>query len=113
VRLPVAVNVSQFAVDPGNTCGDGGSASTKDFRIETSQDGTTFAVAASGSFGAVDRHRLNPVTPAAGTGDGVRVVRFTMINPQLPGSPLDLCPGPFSGCQFLDMSEMEVYGLPS
>jgi hypothetical protein len=36
-----------------------------------------------------------------------------MINPQLPGNPADLCPGPFSGCQFLDMSELEVYGLAS
>ena len=113
VKLPAAVNVSQFAVDPGNTCGDGGSASTKDFRIETSKDGTTFTVAASGSFGVADRHRLNAVTPAAGTGDGVTLVRFTMINPQLPGSPTQLCPGPFSGCLFLDMSELEVYGLPS
>ena len=111
VELPVAVNISQFAIDPGNTCGDGGSASTKDFRVETSQDGTTFVVAASGSFGAADRHRLNPVTPGAGTGNGVKFVRFTMINPQLPVP--NPCPGPFSGCQFLDMSELEVYGLAS
>jgi hypothetical protein len=110
VKLPVAVNISQFAIDPGNTCGDGGSASTKDFTVETSQDGTTFVVAASGAFGVADRHRLNPVTPNAGTGASVNFVRFTMINPQLPGTPADLCPGPFSGCLFLDMSELEVYG---
>jgi extracellular elastinolytic metalloproteinase len=115
VRLPLAVNIARFAVDPGNTCGDGDSASTRRFRIETSRDGTTFAVSASGRFGAADRHRLNPVTPAAGTGDNVKLVRFTMIDPQLldRGKPLELCPGPFSGCQFMDMSELEVYGLAS
>jgi hypothetical protein len=31
-----------------------------------------------------------------------------MINPQLNGAA---CPGPASGCLFLDMSELEVYGL--
>jgi len=43
----------------------------------------------------------------------VNFVRFTMLSPQLPGDPATLCPGPFSGCQFLDMSEIEVYGAPS
>jgi len=43
----------------------------------------------------------------------VNFVRFTMVNNQLPGDPATLCPGPFSGCLFLDMSELEVYGAPS
>jgi hypothetical protein len=113
VKLPRAVNIAQFAIDPGNTCGDGGSASTKDFKVEVSTDGTNFTLAAQGTFTPVDRHRLNIVNPGAGTGANVNYVRFTMVNPQLPGDPAVLCPGPFSGCQFLDMSELEVYGAPS
>jgi extracellular elastinolytic metalloproteinase len=108
VKLPQAVNISEFAIDPGETCGDDATAATKDFRVETSTDGTTFVVAATGTFGAADNHRLNPVAPNAGTGTGVTFVRFTMINPQLNGAT---CPGPASGCLFLDMSELEVYGL--
>jgi extracellular elastinolytic metalloproteinase len=110
VKLPQAVNITEFAIDPGETCGDDPTAATKDFRVETSTDGTTFVVAASGTFGAADNHRLNPVAPNAGTGTGVNFVRFTMINPQLNGAA---CPGPASGCLFLDMSELEVYGLAS
>jgi hypothetical protein len=113
VKLPRAVDIVQLAIDPGNTCGDGGSASTKGWRVETSTDGTTFVPAASGTFTPADRHRLNPVSPASGTGAGVNFVRFTMLSPQVPGDPAVLCPGPFSGCQFLDMSELEVYGAPS
>jgi extracellular elastinolytic metalloproteinase len=57
------VNITEFAIDPGETCGDDPTAATKDFRVETSTDGTTFVVAASGTFGAADNHRLNPVAP--------------------------------------------------
>jgi hypothetical protein len=39
--------------------------------------------------------------------------RFTMLGTQVPGDPAALCPGPFSGCLFLDMSEIEVYGTPA
>jgi extracellular elastinolytic metalloproteinase len=112
VKLPRAVNIAQVAIDPGNTCGDGGSASTKDWKVETSVDGTTFTLAASGTFGPLDRHHLNLVTLTAGSA-GVNFVRFTMVNPQIPGDPATLCPGPFSGCLFMDMSELEVYGAPA
>ena len=112
VKLPHAVDIAAVAIDPGNTCGDGGSASTKDWKVETSVDGTTFTLAASGTFGVADRHRLNTVPLTAGAA-AVNFVRFTMVNNQLPGDPATLCPGPFSGCLFLDMSELEVYGAPS
>ena len=112
MKLPHAVDIAAVAIDPGNTCGDGGSASTKDWKVETSVDGTTFTLAASGTFGVADRHRLNTVPLTAGAA-AVNFVRFTMVNNQLPGDPATLCPGPFSGCLFLDMSELEVYGAPS
>ena len=41
VELPEAVDIDHFGVDPSATCGDGGSASTGDYKIETSPDGTT------------------------------------------------------------------------
>jgi extracellular elastinolytic metalloproteinase len=116
VQLPQAVDIAQFAVDPGNTCGDAGSASTKDFTIETSTDGVNFTPAASGSFTAADRHRLNLITPASGSASGVTFFRFTMVNPQVPGDFATTCADPtasFSGCQFMDMSEIEVYGAPA
>jgi hypothetical protein len=116
VQLPQAIDIAQFAVDPGNTCGDAGSASTKDFTIETSTDGVNFTPAASGTFGAEDRHRLNLITPNAGSASGVTFFRFTMINPQVPGDFATTCADPtanFSGCSFMDMSEIEVYGAPA
>jgi hypothetical protein len=111
VALPRAVDISELSVDPGATCGDGGSASTRGYRVETSTDGTTFAVAAEGEFDIPDRGHLTPVPIAAGTGDGVTHVRFTMLSPQL--QPGQTCPGPFSGCDFMDMSELAVYGAPA
>ncbi len=113
VQLPVALDVSTFGVDPSNTCGDSPSASTGDFKIETSTDGTTYKVAATGTFTPADLGKVNTVTPAAGTTAGVKFVRFTMINPQVFQIPGASCPGPFSGCDFMDMSELEVYGSPS
>ena len=50
LELPEAIDISTFGVDPSNTCGDSPSAATGDFKIETSTDGTTYQVAASGKF---------------------------------------------------------------
>ncbi|MCI0685992.1 MAG: M36 family metallopeptidase [Sporichthyaceae bacterium] len=112
VRLPVPVDVSEISIDPGNTCGDGGSASTGDFLLETSTDGVTFQVAADGRFGVADRGRLNSVPLNAGTTDNVQFVRFTMESTQLVEAG-GTCPGPFSACLFMDMSELAVYGIAS
>jgi hypothetical protein len=113
IKLPQPVDLTEFAVDPNATCGDGASASTKDFKIETSTDGGTFVESAAGSFPS-DRSangHLNPIAVGAGTGDNVQFVRFTMLTPNL--LPEQVCPGPFSGCDFMDMSEIEVYGTAS
>jgi hypothetical protein len=111
VALPRAIDISELSVDPGNTCGDAGSASTKGYRVETSTDGASFAVAAEGEFGIADRGHLTPVPLADATGDSVTHVRFTMLSPQLPDGAV--CPGNFSGCDFMDMSELAVYGAPA
>ena len=101
--------MSEFGIDPANTCGDDATASTKDYRVETSPDGTTWTVAKEGTFGDADRGRLNLVQPTAGAAI-VRHVRFTMLSQQV--SSCDTNPNQ-SGCPFADMSELEVYGRPS
>jgi hypothetical protein len=113
VQLPISVTVTQFGIDPANTCGDDPTASTKDYRVETSPDSTTWTVAKEGTFGNADRGRLNLVAPTAGA-TGVRYVRFTMLSQQLtaPCSGAGGNPNQ-SGCPFADMSELEVYGRPS
>jgi hypothetical protein len=99
-------------VDPSATCGDGGSASTGQYSIETSTDGSTWTPAAAGTFSSADRGRLNPLTPAAGSATA-RYVRFTILGNQTPDFA-NSCPGgAFSGCQYTDLTEIEVYGRPA
>ena len=102
VELPKAITVDFFAVDPGNTCGDDGSATTKDYTIETSSDGATFAEAKSGAFAPGDAHRLNLLEPTANDKD-VRFVKITSHSAQ------DESPGQL-GFFFYDLTEFEVYG---
>ncbi|WP_308121071.1 M36 family metallopeptidase [Paractinoplanes bogorensis] len=111
VKLSGAVDVSELVINPSATCGDDETASTGGYRVETSVDGTTWAAAASGTFPG------GTVTPtvvalAAGTGDGIGYVRYTMLTTQ--GQDAGLCPADqppaFSGCVFQDSTELAVYG---
>jgi extracellular elastinolytic metalloproteinase len=111
VRLPAAVDVSAVAIDPSNTCGDDASASAGPFTLETSRDGTTWRTAASGTFRPRDRGHFNRPPLTAGSTSNVRFVRYTMEDSQAP--QLGTCPGPFSGCDFIDSSELEVFGSRS
>ena len=66
---------------------------------------------ASGHFTPAQRH-ANTIPLAAGSTAGVKFVRYTMIGTQVA----DLggtCPGPFSGCDFMDSTELEVFGAPT
>jgi len=103
VQLPGPVDIIDFAIDPGPICGDDDSASLAQFSIATSSDGATFTTSAAGAFNASHNHRLNRVPPSGGTA-GVRFVRLTLHSPQgsTPGS---------SGAQYMDVAELEVYGL--
>ncbi len=109
IKLPVAVNVTEIAVDPTANCGDGGSASTGDFRLETSVDGQTFVIAATGTFGPANRGHLNTIPLDPDATQNVHYVRWTELTPQIPGG-FPSCPG-FAGCTFMDTTELEVYGL--
>jgi len=140
VQLPVAVNISEITVNPSNTCGDGGSAATRGWRVEVSSDGTTFTQLGQGVFYLGNRAKENTVF--TGTSANVKFVRFWMLNPQVPTAPtvggvLPTCTGPadcgtdpdnnpgvalhctppnvdaFGGCQFMDMDEIKVFGTAS
>ena len=99
-------------MDPSANCGDGGSASMAEFQIETSPDGTAWTTAAEGTFTENDRGQLNELTPTAGA-DGVRFVKLTMLGNQTPDFENNCPGGAFSGCQYTDMSEIDVYGAES
>ena len=61
ITLPAPVDVTEFATDPAEVCGDDATSAAGDFLIETSPtsaDGP-WTTAAAGRFGEADRHRLN------------------------------------------------------
>ena len=111
MKLPQAINLGELAVDPTANCGDGGSASTGAYRIETSPDGNAWTTAAQGTFTVDDRGSLVPVHPTAGTA-GVRYLRFTILGNQVPDFATSCPDGGFSGCQYADLTELEAYGTP-
>jgi extracellular elastinolytic metalloproteinase len=126
VKLPQAVDVSSFGVDPKATCGDSGSSSTGDYTIEVSSNGTSWTTVADGTFHIADRGHLNEVVPS-GSADGVQYVRFTIKGDQVeevaaangePGTFSEICGDPstsggYTGCQYADMSELAVFGTPA
>jgi hypothetical protein len=121
VKLPQAVDVSSFGVDPAATCGDSGSSSTGDYTIEVSSNGTDWTKVADGHFTIGDRGRLNEVAPTTAA-DGVTYVRFTIEGDQVPDVSGDtfenVCGDPstsggYTGCQYADLSELAVFGTPT
>jgi extracellular elastinolytic metalloproteinase len=104
IQLPATIDITAFGMDPGNTCGDDPTATTKDYRVETSADGVNFKIAKTGAFTLADAGRLNEVEPTANA-TGVRFVRLTLLSPQ------DDDVGD-SGQNFIDFSEFEVFGGP-
>nr|WP_202886043.1 M36 family metallopeptidase [Kribbella sandramycini] len=108
IKLPAKVTIDSFKVDPSNVCGDPGSSSTGQYRIETSADGATWATAQEGTFTAANRGKYNVLTPT-GNAANVQYVRVWLLSPQVPDFPT-ACPGPFGGCQFTDFTEIQVFG---
>jgi hypothetical protein len=106
VRLPAAVNVTAFGVDPSNTCRDDPSSATADLRIEVSTNGTTFAPALAHTFTAAELGQTNTL-PVPATIANVRFVRITMLTNQSASAAGG------AGEFFTDMSEFEVFGAPT
>ncbi|TDD57933.1 peptidase M36 [Kribbella antibiotica] len=109
IKLGAPVTVTKFSVDPSNTCGDPGSASTGKYRIETSADGQTWATAQEGEFTAANRGKYTELAPTANA-TGVQYVRFWMLSPQVPDFANNCPAGAFGGCRFTDMTELQVFG---
>jgi hypothetical protein len=103
VKLPAAVNVSAFGINPTTGCNEGITTSLGDFKVETSTDGVSFVTAASGTFTSADDYRLNKIVPGSGTGGGVRYVRLTGVTTQNMNPP-------FRGSVWMSVTEFEVYG---
>ena len=108
IKLPATVNIGQLVINPSATCGDDVTASVGDYRVETSADGTAWTVAASGRF--PQGTNTPQVVPLTAGGTGVAYVRFTMLTSQ--AQAYGQCPGAVSGCEFLDATELAVYGAP-
>jgi hypothetical protein len=110
-----SVGETAFRVDPTNTCGDPGSSATNEYRIEVSAGGTTWVEVAGGSFGTIEdtdsKGRYFDVASSTAMA-GVTHVRFWMDSPQVPDIA-ESCPGPYGGCEFMDMTEIQVYGSPT
>ena len=89
IELPETIDISGFLIDPSAACGDGASATTREYTVETSADGTTFqmAVDGRGAAGFTDDNigLLNRRNPTGTTGKAVKFVRLTDDQPAAPG----------------------------
>ena len=113
VQLPASVDVSKVLIDPRATCGDDVSASTGDYRLETSVDGTTWTTASSGHFTPAQNGKYNSVPLTAGSTSGVKYVRFVMLGTQTADYGVNCTTWVTSGCVYMDSSEMVVEGSAS
>lgn len=115
VKLPNAVDISAITVNPTANCGDGLSASAGAYHVEVSTDGVTYTEVSSGEFVAADRGRANEVD-LTGSVDGIEYVRYWIDAPMVLTDTdtygEDACNsgGAFSGCDWEDTVEVEVYG---
>ena len=118
IKLPESINISRLMLDPTANCGDGGSASTGSYKIETSATGLagSWTTAATGSFVQADLGKDNEI-PLTAADTAVEYVRFTMIEPIVfvdTASYPEGCPdGGYSGCDYMDASELRVFGSPN
>ena len=115
VELPETIDISGFLIDPSAGCGDGASATTREYTVETSADGTTFqlAVDGRGAAGFTDDNigLLNRRNPTGTTGKAVKFVRLTMLSPLRQGD--DCLPTSCSGTRLHRHDGVQGPGRPS
>jgi hypothetical protein len=113
VRLPRAITVTGFAVDPAAGCGVGASAATGAYKIEVSPDGSSWFDQSSGaaSFGPTDVGKLNALAPTDPSHvANVRYVRFTIEGNQVAAYGGGCPSSGLYGCTYASVSEVEVFG---
>ena len=109
IELPGTVTIGELDVNPSGTCGDDLTAGVGHYTLETSPDGTTWTPAAAGQFPA-GTATSTPITLTGGT-TGVRYLRFSSLTSQAQDAGLcDTATPTASGCDFLDQTELAVYG---
>ncbi len=108
-KLATKIDITQLVIDPTPSCIPYPTVATGHYRVETSADGTTWTTAATGAF-PFSTMAPTPVTLDAGTGNGVRYIRYTMLTTQ--GDDIGLCyPGSLDlGCYVMASAELSVYG---
>ncbi|WP_354701789.1 hypothetical protein DSM112329_02124 [Paraconexibacter sp. AEG42_29] len=99
IELAAPTDVTSFGIDPSEGCGSSGDAQLKDYKLESSVDGTTWVTVTEGTFSPADAHKLNAFPPA-GDGKGVRFVRLTAKSAQ------------DNSYGYLDVAELAVFGGP-
>lgn len=111
IKFPKPTTVTELAIDPDAGCALDNTASTKDYQVETSADGTTWQAAATGTFTDADRGKRNPIALKPGSEKGVQFIKFTMILPQIPGDIMKTCrnAADMSGCTYMSAAELAVY----
>jgi extracellular elastinolytic metalloproteinase len=114
--IDIAEGDAGFAVEPTSTCGDPGSSSTGEYTIEVSTDGDSWETAVDGTgdaaFTANDRYTYTDLESAISM-DDVAYVRFTIVSPQVPDFDQNCPDGPYGGCEFMDLTEVQVFGAAS
>ena len=114
--IDIAAGEAAFAVDPTAICGDPLSSSTGEYTIELSTDGSTWGTTVNGTgpaaFTEANLFRYNEVESTISM-DDVSHVRFTIVSPQVPDFEQNCPDGGFGGCFFMDLAELEVFGVPS
>jgi len=99
VQLPRGINVINFAIDPGATCGDPSTTGVKAFTISTRKTSSSQWVVAVNNTATLSGGVFHALSPSAGK-TGVHFVKLTMKSTR--GSN-----------DFMDMSELEVHGKPA
>ncbi|WP_322938018.1 M36 family metallopeptidase [Nocardioides bizhenqiangii] len=108
IELPQQITLTEFGVNPSNTCGDPGSASTAGYEIYVAPtpSGPWGAPVADGTFTPEDRGTMVEI-PVGAPIPNVGAVRYVMLSPQVPD--WSGCPFDYAGCQFMDTTEVAAY----
>jgi hypothetical protein len=99
LHLPAPVDINQFQIDPGATCGDPANAGVQAFTLKTRAVGSTNFITAWHNTAALPEGTYSQKKPKNGNTD-VDTIRLTMTSNR-------------GNASFMDMSELLVHGVPA